>query len=131
MQLQSRGPWFGDETRLVIHISAHLQPRLHLVKMTTLFNERAVFSLGIASTHFVAALLVTTILGRAKRLATTDWLIVLWLVYDVIVHVTLVSHRHVRFENNVMPVSCFDHVGGAICVLLIIRNSTEVKGNTG
>ena len=55
------------------------------------FSERAVFSLVIASCHFVAALLLTTVLGRLRRLSTVDWLIVLWLVYDVIVHVTLVS----------------------------------------
>ena len=61
------------------------------------FSERAIFSLAVASCHFLGALLLTTVLGRLKRFNTIDWLIVLWLAYDVIVHLTLVSqsrHQH-------------------------------------
>ncbi len=54
-------------------------------------SERAVSSLFIAAVHFVAAVLLTTALARVKRVSTVDWLVLLWLSYDVIVHVTLVG----------------------------------------
>lgn len=53
-------------------------------------SPRAITSLGIASLHSVAAILITWLLGKWRLLPMHEWLIVLWLVYDAIVHFTLV-----------------------------------------
>lgn len=53
-------------------------------------SERAVSSLAIATVHLVAAVVLTTLLGRVRKLSIANWLVILWLTYDVIVHVTLV-----------------------------------------
>lgn len=62
-------------------------------KMEFEFSPRAVYSLAIAAGHMVGAVVLTLVLGRVKRLPTVDWLVLLWLCYDVIVHVTLVRVR--------------------------------------
>lgn len=58
--------------------------------MEPYLSPRAVSSLFIASLHFVAAILTTWLLRKWRSLPLQEWLIVLWLVYDAIVHFTLV-----------------------------------------
>lgn len=53
-------------------------------------TERAIFSLVIASLHFLAAILITFGLRKWRALPYHELLIILWLVYDAIVHFTLV-----------------------------------------
>uniref|UniRef100_A0A1X7SKH7 EXPERA domain-containing protein n=1 Tax=Amphimedon queenslandica TaxID=400682 RepID=A0A1X7SKH7_AMPQE len=58
-------------------------------EMDALLSPRAISSLFIASLHFIGAILITWLLGKWRSLPFHEWLIVLWLVYDAIVHFTL------------------------------------------
>ena len=61
--------------------------------MAELMSKRMVRSLGVSAIHSLAATAIILIIfityGR-KRLSLADWLALLWLVYDAIVHLTLV-----------------------------------------
>ena len=61
--------------------------------MAGLVSERMIQSLGVAALHSLAATAVVLVIGIAygrKKLSSVDWLVLLWLVYDAIVHLTLV-----------------------------------------
>lgn len=59
-------------------------------------SERMVRSLGVAALHSLATIaivLVILVMYGRRKLSTVDWLTLLWLVYDAIVHLTLVGAR--------------------------------------
>ena len=56
-------------------------------------SERMIRSLGVAALHSLAATAIVLAIGIAygrKKLSSVDWLVLLWLIYDAIVHLTLV-----------------------------------------
>ena len=62
------------------------------------YSEEMVISLSVASVQFVAAIVITYILAREYNRCT--FLTILWLSYDLITHVTLVSLVRTTYKVN-------------------------------
>ena len=65
-----------------------------------ILTPRAVSSLTVASIYAVAAVTITWILGKRYKLPIKEWMTVLWLVYDAIIHFMLVSALDINWRMD-------------------------------